>query len=944
MDNLCNVIKILFRYTSASEALSDDMRFGQVKKDSFIAMANSYMPHYSNNEVENMYAFLCSEFEWHNNKMRGRETDDEQRDVSVFDAVLLFADMVLTEENRVPCCCYEHLLRWREMIVVLDEDLFVTAFLAQKDLLSMYQRTLFFWPPVIGHNNKELNRLMAQGVAENHFHLKGSSPTFHLSWISIMNNVTNPEFKKVFDQYEARRLSKKIAYRTKYVENELYVSYLQAALIRLYLFVYLQDAYITLRTQLIPEEYVERYVAFSKIPESCKVRPVMGEHMVDPDRLMPYLPADIYKRMKQDILRGDVEYLLTDVGELMYYLPVIQRNIGQIKEDYAAGQLDYLLCETFLIHNENGRVNEIISGERWLLYEIFRRIYSEDEKFRIHLNWFYAYILIKENIRAELIQANGNVGFNNFLLYQNRKELFIDNTPFEKIYIRMAVRDTIINQHILKLEARITPKNTALELKRTIEKYDLWISGGEWKKTPESDENVSTDSYFYVCHFIKEQDTGFENFPDYGEEYRHYKKRCEVKRHALAVYGFRQRYENLGTRLLGIDAASEEIGCRPEVFAQAFRFLKNQSVMYTDYDTGKNCQLPDLSVTYHVGEDFLDMIDGLRAIDEAISFLNMRCGDRLGHALALGVDVEEWYQSKSGKVLISQMDYLDNLVWLYAKIRKFRIDGCEDAVRYIEKRYDEYFRVIYTNNMDDGYLSEVQKKAQEYYRERKIKNNYGSSNYYFSINTYYDSWKLRGDDPEYYRRGYFRLNAGDEIEWDDYGINKVFPENYRIRYNPEAAYLYHTYHYNAQVKWEGNKKKEIRVNSSIIKAVKIVQRKMQWVVAQKGICIETNPSSNALIGTFKRYDKHPILNWFNKGLAIRPAELENVPQIQVSINTDDQGVFATYIENEYAYLALALEKMQDESGNPRFSRTLIYQWLDNVRKMGLVQSFDEIRN
>lgn len=68
-------------------------------------------------------------------------------------------------------------------------------------------------------------------------------------------------------------------------------------------------------------------------------------------------------------------------------------------------------------------------------------------------------------------------------------------------------------------------------------------------------------------------------------------------------------------------------------------------------------------------------------------------------------------------------------------------------------------------------------------------------------------------------------------------------------------------------------------------------------------------------------------------------EIQEVPQIQVSINTDDQGVFATYIENEYAYLALALEKMKDPEGNPRFSRTLIYEWLDNVRKMGLVQSF-----
>lgn len=106
------------------------------------------------------------------------------------------------------------------------------------------------------------------------------------------------------------------------------------------------------------------------------------------------------------------------------------------------------------------------------------------------------------------------------------------------------------------------------------------------------------------------------------------------------------------------------------------------------------------------------------------------------------------------------------------------------------------------------------------------------------------------------------------------------------------------------------------------------------------ICIETNPSSNYLIGTFRRYDKHPIIQWYNHGLTKDLKELENCPQISVSINTDDQGIFATSIENEYAYLALALEKSVDQNGNKRYNRTMIFQWLDHIRRMGLEQSFD----
>lgn len=44
-----------------------------------------------------------------------------------------------------------------------------------------------------------------------------------------------------------------------------------------------------------------------------------------------------------------------------------------------------------------------------------------------------------------------------------------------------------------------------------------------------------------------------------------------------------------------------------------------------------------LGLTVHVGEDFCDPITGLREIWDAIEHLGLRCGDRLGHALAAGL-------------------------------------------------------------------------------------------------------------------------------------------------------------------------------------------------------------------------------------------------------------------------------------------------------------------
>ena len=114
---------------------------------------------------------------------------------------------------------------------------------------------------------------------------------------------------------------------------------------------------------------------------------------------------------------------------------------------------------------------------------------------------------------------------------------------------------------------------------------------------------------------------------------------------------------------------------------------------------------------------------------------------------------------------------------------------------------------------------------------------------------------------------------------------------------------------------------------------------MQFWIAKLGIGIEVNPSSNFFIGTFDRYDKHPVFKLYNMGLMASEQKLNECPQIPVCINTDDQGIFSTYLENEYALITLALEKAKDENGKNLYNRMFIYQWIENIRKLGLQLSF-----
>lgn len=186
-------------------------------------------------------------------------------------------------------------------------------------------------------------------------------------------------------------------------------------------------------------------------------------------------------------------------------------------------------------------------------------------------------------------------------------------------------------------------------------------------------------------------------------------------------------------------------------------------------------------LTYHVGEDFLDVADGLRAIDEAINFLDMDCGDRLGHALALGIDVEEWYKSKNNYILLPQQDYLDNLVWIYNRLIQFNIQGMDALKDEIQKKYERYFYEIYGKYINADEIEMILKEAEKEHEHLGIATLFGNDRYRFDIGQYYDSWKLRGDDPLLYSHGYFKWEDDDTLEAKA-KVNRKFPQRFEVRY------------------------------------------------------------------------------------------------------------------------------------------------------------------
>ena len=896
MDNLRSVLNIVLSKIPTSLIVNSEIQYDNINRDTFVKIAGYYLKYYSNDELDNLFDYIKNEYEDQANYVRGFEIGkyEDKEGFSVFDAILIFATRVLQEIDGEPICRYENVLRWRFTSHLLEEDIFTTAYLAFQDCREGKRNRDFSWKPVIGNNNEHLNWILRQGLADNHFHLKGSAPQFPLSWINMMNHVRSKKYEKILEGYGNKRLS--VSYEIGTEEEHLYSLYLKAALIRCFLFAQITEQEFFIANNLVRNNY-------------------------DPD-------PETRKWSTENL----VMFLLKDKTEIIFYRNKIQENIDFFRTNKGEKQLDYALTGEYRKGIGKNEVNNSLSGERWLMYEMFLRIYAKSVKDQKYFNLFYLYLVIKRAVRAELVQTNENIGFDNFEKYQNRKEDFIEDTPLEKEYIKMALKGTIVNQNILHLETRLTPRKTALQNKKYIEKYD---------KVTKNDKELM-ERYFYVFHFVKEKDN--EKLLNSDSYCRHYQKRRSLQKQAKAIALFRTKFPETAKRLRGIDGCSREIGCRPEVLAQTYRYLKNH-IVYAKrnkvyYDNNKEVTVPQLQMTYHVGEDFQSLVDGLRAIEEAIMFFNLNCGSRLGHALALGEDPDEYYEGKKNCILITQQDYLDNLVWVYYRIKRFSLIGYEDLLLNIEQEYNKYFRLIYGDAVSDEFFEAVIREAGKYFQRsnERVSKGYSNTHFNFRISEYYSAWQLRGDDPECYKNGYFK-DTEDFSEWKRFSVNKECPRDYRIRYNPECAYLYFLYHYNPHVKNEGRKTIEVQISHKMIKCIKEIQREMQFWISKLGIGIEVNPSSNFFIGTFDRYDKHPVFKLYNIGLTGSETKLNECPQIPVCINTDDQGIFSTYLENEYALIALALEKAKDENGKNLYNRMFIYQWIENIRKLGLQLSF-----
>lgn len=348
-----------------------------------------------------------------------------------------------------------------------------------------------------------------------------------------------------------------------------------------------------------------------------------------------------------------------------------------------------------------------------------------------------------------------------------------------------------------------------------------------------------------VAHFIKTSDDG-------KGPCRHHKLRDRLAQQAQALVAFKKSVQAsqplLHAALVGKDAASNELDAPPETFAPAFRYLNREGITHT---------------TYHAGEDFEHMLCGMRAVHEAMLFLDMHSKDRIGHATALGIDPA---QCGVHSVYCRQGQWLDSLVWLTWLIHRtpaLRSFGGEIALTHsvIVQLYND----IYEETCPP-------------------------------LPVLWKAWELRKHDPRF-------------IDSDAVPVHQNSTLEYRIRQEEErscgtaqfksACQELRKYHAK-RARWNTI----ITIHPDEQPSRDLLQAVQDAIITEmrdKNILVEVLPTSNVRISHYTATEDHHVMRWLN------PDDPRPAPQ--VVLGTDDPGIFSTTLRNEYSLVLQKLQKL-----------------------------------
>lgn len=488
-----------------------------------------------------------------------------------------------------------------------------------------------------------------------------------------------------------------------------------------------------------------------------------------------------------------------------------------------------------------------------LLFYILIVKYVSVQKNEYAAKKFHYYMLLKGQVQSFVVMQHSQVGFSQFQMitdntFRHRQEVY-----YEKRFFQLA--SGCNKKYVRLIEGRFSPKLTVGDNCKLLSR----IINGYHKACRETNGLLDEKGLVLIAHFIKRPERELEK----EHEVRNYYLRKDLKKRAIALVMMINDHPKMGKWIKGVDAAASEFDARPEVFASTFAYLRNSGIVH---------------FTYHVGEDFCHLASGLRAVYEAVEFLNLHSGDRLGHCTALGIPPEIWVERNGDCCYLSRGEWLDDLVFVWYLVKKGLLSLPQSVMYNLERRIEEIAEVIYGDVYHPHELSEA-----------------------WLLRQYVPIEELNDYHPKYSEEFFLRNNIVRKLSSTDTkqrvaGLWRMYHDGLRYKQNRlgERMPIGCRFHYDEL----------IRIDSCDIfgtAELREIQNVLLELLAEKNIIIEALPSSNMQISYYDKLREYHLKYWLNDGNNERLLPT-------VVLGSDDPGIFMTNIYNEYALAYVHLKQ------------------------------------
>lgn len=478
----------------------------------------------------------------------------------------------------------------------------------------------------------------------------------------------------------------------------------------------------------------------------------------------------------------------------------------------------------------------------------------------------WIYLLIQNQYLTLLVQRDDFFGFEQFQKY-TMTEL---REETEKSYLSRFkhAHGAGVYSQVRYLEGRFAPKSDPSKMQKllfsVLRGYWEYLKGHmtvDWEhpqplnitQVLDNLEQVKPSSICaelaLVPHFIKKKPKKDEVYP-YALLFKDLKNQAAILMDIM-------KYEPRLTRWIrGVDAAANEMHAPPELFGPLFRVLAKSGIAH---------------FTYHVGEDFPHLISGIRSIDDALRFLPLRNGDRLGHCTAIGITPNIWKRSLPLSLSMTKEARLLDLVFIWRELRSH-----PELLRYAS----------------DAAIEAVRLAHEVFSMEEEI-----------SINTLDQVFELRGllAESEGLLGELDRPLKPKSLWLEEYERARELAKMAGMK---RPLKLYKQWLTSDNVRKQRAEYVEVPLEYLPDEAVVSLQQVVMAKIADRNIAIECPPTSNTRISQYRDVSEHHIFRWM--GL---PGEaIEGDVSMSICLGSDDPGIFAADLKSEFYHLFVVLTR------------------------------------